>query len=348
MISGPLELLKKSFGRSNSGVVVECLCCYDDVDVNSMLACKSGHLFCRDCVKRGSQVAMGDGKPGLECLGQCKEQFELFTLSRALSEVTFDKWSRKIQIAEVEKANLEGLEQCPFCDFATIIDDKPSENKVFRCENPDCGKESCRLCKEPNHVPLKCDEVEKDAEVAKRTFIENKMTEAIMRKCWSCNKVFLKDYGCNMMTCECGAKQCYVCRAQVKDYSHFGNKKGQCRLHTDADKMHKEELRQGGFAAKAQMDEENPDIDLKFDPLAGFKKPRKKKEPLPPRKVIPRAAKRRRAYNLDDDDNNNNDANIQEEPAEEAEPAPEPEPEPEPAPNDEPQLRRSKRIRKQL
>ena len=62
------------------------------------------------------------------------------------------------------------------------MDTKPDENKIFICQNPDCGKESCRLCKEISHIPLRCEEVEKDAEVRKRTYIENKMTEAMIRK----------------------------------------------------------------------------------------------------------------------------------------------------------------------
>ena len=63
---------------------------------------------------------------------------------------------------------------------------------MFVCQNPDCGKESCRLCHEISHIPKKCDEVEKNAEVRKRTFIENKMAEAMMRECYSCKKKFVK------------------------------------------------------------------------------------------------------------------------------------------------------------
>ena len=82
-----------------------------------------------------------------------------------------------LQLAEVEKADIDGLERCPFCEFATIMDTTPEEDKVFRCHNPECGKDSCRICKELNHIPLRCEEIEKDGEVRKRTYIENKMTE---------------------------------------------------------------------------------------------------------------------------------------------------------------------------
>ena len=90
------------------------------------------------------------------------------------------------------QAGLDGLEQCPFCPFATIMDESKEQNKVFTCLNPECGKESCRLCQEISHIPLRCEEVEKDAEVRKRTFIENKMAEAMIRTCYKCKRPYVK------------------------------------------------------------------------------------------------------------------------------------------------------------
>ena len=84
---------------------------------------------------------------------------------------------------------------------------------------------SHRLCKEPNHIPLRCDEVEKSSEVAMRTFIENYISEAVMRKCHRCSKRFVKDTGCNKMTCICGATSCYACKAKDINYDHFNDNK---------------------------------------------------------------------------------------------------------------------------
>ena len=49
------------------------------------------------------------------CLGQCEEVFSLSILQDALKANTFSKWLHRIQIAEIEQASIEGLEQCPFC-----------------------------------------------------------------------------------------------------------------------------------------------------------------------------------------------------------------------------------------
>lgn len=221
-------------------------------------------------------MAIGEGKHQLACLGECQEVFSLSVLQKALKANTFSKWLSRIQIAEIERADIDGLEQCPFCPFATIMDSAPEENKVFNCQNPDCGKESCRLCKEMSHIPLRCEEVEKDAEVRKRTYIENKMTEAMIRKCWKCSKPFVKTDGCNKMTCECGASMCYLCREPVRDYKHFVGQGGlpgpgqQCPLWSDDKSVHEREVARGALEAKNEMDKENPEVKLKHDPAQGI------------------------------------------------------------------------------
>ena len=141
----------------------------------------------------------------------------------------------------------------------------PEQNKVFTCANPECGKESCRLCHEMSHIPLRCEEVEKDAEVRKRTYIENKMSEALIRHCWKCHKPFLKTDGCNKMTCQCGAQSCYICRQPVKDYSHFYGQgaqplAGKCPLFSDNNRLHESDVAKGAKEAKNEMDQENPEV----------------------------------------------------------------------------------------
>jgi len=44
-------------------------------------------------------------------------------------------------------------------------------------------------------------------------FRENQMSEAVIRKCPKCSMAFVKQDGCNKMTCRCRTTQCYLCRA---------------------------------------------------------------------------------------------------------------------------------------
>lgn len=75
-------------------------------------------------------------------------------------------------------------------DFCLVIDD-PNE-RIFRCLNQECLKETCRTCGESNHIPLRCDEVEKRDELDMRTFIENRVSEAMIRICYKCKQRFYK------------------------------------------------------------------------------------------------------------------------------------------------------------
>ncbi|KAG8323987.1 hypothetical protein J6590_103166 [Homalodisca vitripennis] len=62
---------------------------------------------------------------------------------------------------------------------------------------------------------IKHDE-DSDLETKARIFIEEKMTKALIRKCWKCRRRFIKDDGCNVMTCCCGAVTCYHCRHAIR------------------------------------------------------------------------------------------------------------------------------------
>lgn len=106
-----------------------------------------------------------------------------------------------------------------------IFGQKPEEDLYVKIELQLNIVLISRLCKEPNHVPLRCDEVEKQGETDMRTYIEARLTEAMIRRCHRCQKAFVKEFGCNKMTCTCGASSCYVCRAEDIDYNHFGNSK---------------------------------------------------------------------------------------------------------------------------
>ena len=89
-------------------------------------------MYCLDCIQRASDVAIGEGKTQLRCLGQCDHDFNLATLEKALKPHAFAKWTKNIQVGELEKAKIEGLEQCPFCPFAAIMYSTPEENKVIK------------------------------------------------------------------------------------------------------------------------------------------------------------------------------------------------------------------------
>lgn len=250
------------------GVMLECSCCFDDgVLPEESVTCASEHVFCKECITRGVDVALGQGKAELQCMaGDCKQIFSLKVLQEALPAKNFSNFLKRLQFEELQKANLEDLVTCPHCSFAAIVPNP--EDKLFHCLNEECRKVTCRLCGGENHLPLHCDEIEKDSETKMRVFIEERMNEALIRTCPKCGKRFMKSEGCNMMTCTCGARMCYVCRQPIQDYKHF-ERNAICQQNSDTQQLHQAELATGASTAKSEYLSSHPEMigkDLKYDP----------------------------------------------------------------------------------
>ncbi|KAK0636843.1 hypothetical protein B0T17DRAFT_547486 [Bombardia bombarda] len=83
----------------------------------------------------------------------------------------------------------------------------------FKCQNTAaCGRASCLSCNKEWVDVHVCNE---SSLVALRTQVEQAMSMAIKRVCPRCNTSFVKNAGCNKLTCPCGYKMCYVCRKDI-------------------------------------------------------------------------------------------------------------------------------------
>ncbi|KAJ8956992.1 hypothetical protein NQ318_012157 [Aromia moschata] len=242
----------------------ECQCCFDEELIpEECYFCMKGCVFCKDCVKTGVENIIGRAEYRFPCFATCDSEFSIQTLQMVLPRKMFDRVVQKIASEEIKRANMEGLATCPFCDFAMIL---PQNERIFKCINQDCLVESCRECRHKSHVPLRCDEVEYDEDIRKRTYIENQMTEALTRTCYNCHKKFIKSSGCNKMACNCGAKMCYLCGAAINDYSHFGNNR--CPLFSNDAEVDLRRVVEGGQKAKKEVG----DVKVKFDPTNNIEK----------------------------------------------------------------------------
>lgn len=90
----------------------------------------------------------------------------------------------------------------------------------FTCQSPECKRISCLSCHKSWTDVHVCNE---SSLVALRTQVEQAMSMAVKRVCPRCNTSFVKNSGCNKLTCPCGYKMCYVCRTDLGDegYRHF-------------------------------------------------------------------------------------------------------------------------------
>lgn len=138
----------------------------------------------------------------------------------------------------------------------------------FQCRSPLCALPSCLTCFKTWHDPHVCHE---SAALSLRTTIEAARTAALKRTCPHCGLGFIKDSGCNKLTCVCGYAMCYICRQGLghghrdEGYRHFCQHfrpaGGVCRecdkcdlyINEDDDKLVK---RAGAFAEKEWREKE--------------------------------------------------------------------------------------------
>lgn len=77
----------------------------------------------------------------------CTAEYTERVIAAAVSTKTMSLYQRLRQLKDLEMAAIEGLETCPFCPFAIVIDNE--HEKLFRCQNEECKKVTCRNCKRP-------------------------------------------------------------------------------------------------------------------------------------------------------------------------------------------------------
>ncbi|KAI0742253.1 hypothetical protein C8Q80DRAFT_1108089 [Daedaleopsis nitida] len=204
---------------------IECGCCFSDYPFDKMVQCPEAHLFCISCMMTYAETKLGEHDARIVCMDQsgCKLLFPESELRRFLTPKLLELYERVKQRKEIEAAGLEGLEECPFCEYKVVIENE--QERLFRCENESCGAVTCRQCKKLDHLPKSCQaEVDDDKKLDVRHAIEEAMTHALMRNCPKCQKAFVKEMGCNKMTCpNCATLSCYICRKVITGYDHFGN-----------------------------------------------------------------------------------------------------------------------------
>ncbi|GAX10176.1 TRIAD3; E3 ubiquitin-protein ligase RNF216 [Fistulifera solaris] len=260
------------------GTGVECLCCCDSYPIEDMVQCNDeGHLFCCECLKQQIETLIfGTGNLGvdrttkklateLQCFqGDCTSTFSRKCLEKALPHKTMEKYDKVQFEISVQQAGVENMAVCPKCNYQVVL--SSADQRVLECPVTTCRYESCVLCGEASHVPLRCEEVEKDKkETSGRLTVEEAISAAKIRHCPKCRKPFIKSDGCNKIVCGCGAKICYVCRSLITSstpYTHFcqtphcqHQRCNLCPLYTKDAEDDARAMREAGVQAAQQVRE---------------------------------------------------------------------------------------------
>lgn len=257
-----------------AGEVFDCMVCFDTFAGPDGVSCSKRHedgtvepehAICVTCYRNHMRVKLHEeGVPARACVDpDCRNKYLESALRRLplRDQHVFAKLEARLA-AQAALDESDTRHTCK-CGVTVLV---PRGNRVHDCTA--CGASTCVLCDEPNHVPLSCEEVEKANETLARRRIEERMTEALVRKC-ACGKVFLKADGCNKMTCTCGRKQCYLCRQPVDSYSHFcgcsDSNCGKCHLWAKPEALDKERVTRVGREELDKVVKENPDLRINVD-----------------------------------------------------------------------------------
>jgi len=125
----------------------------------------------------------------------CKALFSAPQLARVLPLKTYALYERLIQAKEIDAAGLEGLEECPFCEWKCVFDVGFEGEKLFRCGNDvgGCGVVSCRKCKKLDHLPKSCEELENDKKLDARHLVEEAMSTLVSNLFYPMNTANVAD-----------------------------------------------------------------------------------------------------------------------------------------------------------
>jgi len=203
---------------------VECYVCFDDVPAVNAIPCqslKAKHHLCKPCAKEYVESELGQQKTVIRCGGlDCRAMLPKKDIAALLDTKLVQRWDVLVAQKTVERLQIQDMTKCPFCEFQCILP-PPNQQPLFACQSGQggCGKVSCRLCDKEEHPLRKCEEAittdskgkqKSNAEKARQELAEA-LSDALIQKCNKCQKKFVKEYGCNKMTCpSCGNLQWYI------------------------------------------------------------------------------------------------------------------------------------------
>ena len=103
------------------GQLLECECCYDEVEAEQVCPCLAGHILCRRCVRKHVEdVVYSSGTSAVQpvtcfsCEEPCHSPFPQPALLNTLGPDLSTEYFRKLAAADLKAAGLQTI-QCPFC-----------------------------------------------------------------------------------------------------------------------------------------------------------------------------------------------------------------------------------------
>lgn len=245
--------------NSYSTNINTCKVCFDTVeeeDKKQLILCPGmpeTHIVCKTCLMGNITSMLNDGIATTTCMfdksDNCGGNYTDLDIKHAIcgnddienieNNDMIIKWNDTLISSEIVK--LAGICDdyliCPLCCKWGCIFEPPPGNggkMAFNILCAKCGKEWCTLCKRKSHNYKSCYtlifEINEDDD-RKIQIIDTMLQDIVMRAlthcCTICGCTYIKEEGCNLMTCfKCNGMSCYICGMKLyyknnTKYWHF-------------------------------------------------------------------------------------------------------------------------------
>lgn len=229
---------------------MECQVCYDPLEPSSLVQCSSNtppHGFCKSCIERYMQSSLSGGTATTHCImGDkiCDGKFKLADMIRACSVESIRKnFSEHVEMTELKLLSntLPDYYVCPLCLKYGCVVEHIDHITSIPCQR--CAKSWCPKCHRASHPSIPCERIMSATDVVlMRKLIEEAISSVSYKKCPKCKCQYIKETGCNLMTCGnpgCNAHSCFLCgdliefRYNESHYRHFQGPESKCPLWND-------------------------------------------------------------------------------------------------------------------
>ena len=237
--------------------VMECQCCYGELPANNRstsISCTkkcNTHRFCHDCIRGYIDSHLTEGNASTTCMLDASEKcggvYRTRSLQKILEPDKFEKLSEQMQLTRIKQlaATLDHFHICPFCQRYGVQVPDVKHTREAMCGT--CHHGWCLKCRQESHPPhIPCEKLRQLDHDFVRCKVEELISDALMHTCPSCHTKYIKEDGCNLMTCpHCHSYSCYLCGIGLKrrngtKYWHFkghsdAGADAKCRLYCNND-----------------------------------------------------------------------------------------------------------------
>ena len=247
------KLIKaKEEAEAKYNAIRTCCVCYEEMpNREDLIGCSHScsemiHLVCNSCLQGHINSMLSDGIASLDCMfnksDKCGGTYNEIYIQKAIgldNKDMLDKWSETIITTEIVKlaSICDNYMICPLCCKWGCIFEAPAglANKhAYYIPCGKCGEQWCTLCKRKSHNNRTCYELQFTADETDeiKANVVDKMLQDITTRtlthcCTICGCTYIKDEGCNLMTCpKCNGMSCYICGMKLyikgnTKYWHF-------------------------------------------------------------------------------------------------------------------------------